>query len=776
MQSSPADLNQEISISIYLRNDTHENGMTLEEYTDAVIAGTQPVLEHDQYVYQFGAVSDEWALVEEWAIKNSLEIIESDLGMAVVKLKGRVEQFNNLFSIQLLTVTTETRTYITHEGDITLPSEINDVVSMVLGLDNSMQVSSFIKGLDVTADSTDPTPAPNTYPNKYPVNPRQVATAYQVPPGDGYGQTIAIIEFQGSGWNQADVNRTFAQVGLTPPQVTNYSVDGATFTTVSDAETMMDIYCAGGVCPKSNIVVYYAPNTSQGFYNMVNAIANDTVNNPSVLTVSWGYSGDLNDYLAVPFQACITKGILVFFSSGDDGGNNWQAEYPASSRYVIAAGGTSIYLNPNNTLNTETVWSGSGGGISTFSTLPTWQANPSLYYRTYSKTGALGAPTQIAKRGVPDISAPADPYTGYQFYVNGSINQNGGTSASAPFLAGVFARLNQMLGRRVQFGEIMNLLYGSSNDQANLPLPASITSTASLIYDFSNTASYNAGSRTVYDLVGSHNALITGTPTLSGSGINKYLTLDATSSFSMPSVFSGSEIHFSMYVIADGVPPGSMTNYNWNVTRWDYDGEPTISWVSHGGGGMGSTTGDGSMSGPGGFQLYKFSISGVPGGFNSSTKKSGATGTVNNGMQIMSGGPSIWDTAAVVTGGNQNGTPLSFNVKLLMIFSAASDPGMGAVVDALKNRFVLPGGTAIPSGYFTCTDVTVGYNNYSWHGLGSVNGYAATTGWDAATGLGSPIVSIIYKLLHNGTTFPKLNYGFRPTSGTTFPRRTTGAR
>ena len=539
MQSTLADLTQELTISLYLKRDVHENGMTLEEYTNEVIAGTQPTLDNDEYVYQFGALSDQLALVENWARANSLLIVESDLGIATVKVTGSIEQFNNLFKIQLLSVTDDTRTYITHENEITIPSEINSVIANVLGFENSIQFGSRIKGLDISTLKADPTPAPNAFPNKFPVTPIQVATAYEVPPGNGYGQTIAIIEFQGSGWNQTDVNRTFAQVNLSPPAVTNYSVNGATFTTVSDVETMMDIYCAGAVAPKAKIVVYYAPPTSQGFYDMVLAIANDNVNRPSVLTISWGSSGDMNDYLAAAFQACITKGILVFNSSGDDGGNNWQAEYPASSRYVIAAGGTSIYLNSNNTYNAETVWSGSGGGISTYNSRPTWQTTPPIYYRTYSKTGVLGASTLVFNRGVPDISAPADPYTGYTFYVNGSLNQNGGTSAAAPFLAGMFARLNQLLGRRIQFGEIMNLLYGTAG-----------------------------------------------------------------------------------------------------ITR----------------------------------------------------------------------------------------------------------------------------------------DVTVGYNNYSWHGLGSVNGYAATPGWDAATGLGSPIASMIYKLLHNGTTFPKLNYGFRPTSGTTFPRRTTGVR
>jgi kumamolisin len=61
------------------------------------------------------------------------------------------------------------------------------------------------------------------------------------------------------------------------------------------------------------------------------------------------------------------------------------------------------------------------------------------------------------------------------------------------------------------------------------------------------------------------------------------------------------------------------------------------------------------------------------------------------------------------------------------------------------------------------------------HG-GNAVGYSATAGWDATTGIGSPIGTELYKLYKVGSTFPKQNYGFRPVSGQTYPRRTTGVR
>jgi subtilase family serine protease len=121
---------------------------------------------------------------------------------------------------------------------------------------------------------------------------------------------------------------------------------------------------------------------------------------------------------------------------------------------MISAGGTSVTLNGSNQITSEVAWSGSGGGISGSITRPSWQTGLTSTTKTVSSTGT---PTALPRRAIPDISAPADPNTGFQFYYGGtsstigSLNQVGGTSASAPLLAGIWARLNQQLGQRMPF-------------------------------------------------------------------------------------------------------------------------------------------------------------------------------------------------------------------------------------------------------------------------------------------------------------------------------------
>jgi kumamolisin len=444
-------------ISIYVRRDLHENGMSLQEYADAVIAGTHPILSHDEFVYQFGSLEDELALVNDWAVSNQLTVVESHVGMAVVKVSGTFEQFNALFGITLkFSETEDGHQYQTYDGTVTVPNEINDVVDTVLGFD---QEPKFKPNLTPFADFEPEVHSdvfPQVYPTKAAVRPQRVATAYNMPAGDGYGGCVGIIELTYSGfvtgYSTTDVNSTFNRVGYPIPTIIDVLVDGATRSTTSDSESMLDIYCAGGVVPRAKLVCYTAPNTSQGFLDGILACANDTVNRPSALGISWG-GGEYSAYLSSGFQACVAQGITCFSSTGDSGANRYTCLYPSTDPYQIAAGGTSIYLGANDAWNNETAWSGGGGGISSFVALPSWQTG--LTSKTINGSGTLGSATVLPRRGVPDVSAPSDPNTGYIFYLNGVLVQYGGTSAAAPLLAGMVTRLTQLWGRRINFANTL---------------------------------------------------------------------------------------------------------------------------------------------------------------------------------------------------------------------------------------------------------------------------------------------------------------------------------
>jgi kumamolisin len=457
------DVNTKIIISIYLKRDLHENGMSLKEYADAVIAGHQPILEHDEFVYQFGSVADEVKLVEDWAVTNGLTVVESSAGKATVKVQGTTGQYNNLFKIELQTVVDGERIYHTHVGELTIPSEINSVVEAILGLDNSV----YFKHNAILDPDYQLSIDPNLISSPTPVD---LARAYKFPrsPGgdlvQGKGACAAIIEL-GGGWTTQNLTSTFSRIGQPNPTVVDVSVDGGVndggVDVNSSGEVMLDIYCVGAVAPACKIAMYFAPNSYQGFIDTIITPTNDTVNNPSVISVSWGttdtnWSSGARNAFDAALAAATVKGITTFIAAGDygvraiNGGPTYTVQYPGTSPYCVCAGGTVMSINNDYTIASEVPWGTSGGsyagggGVSTIFPVPIWQTGFS------SKLYPGGAVSSLTGRGIPDVSAHA---VGYQFYY-GSANYTGsfvGTSATAPLLAGMMARLNQLSGKRIGF-------------------------------------------------------------------------------------------------------------------------------------------------------------------------------------------------------------------------------------------------------------------------------------------------------------------------------------
>ena len=462
MSTISTPLDTQLMITLYLKRDKHENGMTIQEYADAVIAGTQTVLGHDEYVYQFGAVKDEVTLVLDWATSNGLKVEETNIDSATTKLSGTAEQFNNIFNISLQTVIENNREYITHIGNIIIPTNIDAVVDLILGLDNSMSFSHNAI-LETTTGPIDS----NLISSPTPVD---LASAYKFPraPGSdlvqGNGVCVAIIEL-GGGWTTQNLTSTFGRIGQPNPTVIDVSVDGGVNDGGADVnssgEVMLDIYCVGAVVPAAKIAMYFAPNTYQGFIDTIITPTNDTVNNPSVISVSWGTTdtnwGSVNrNAFEAAFAAAVVKGITVFVAAGDYGvralssSATYTVQYPGTSPYVVCAGGTVISINNDYSIASEIPWGTSGGstagggGVSGIFGIPTWQTgfNSKLY--------PGGTVSALTGRGIPDVSAMA---TGYTFYY-GAGNATGtfvGTSATAPLLAGMMARLNQLSERRIGF-------------------------------------------------------------------------------------------------------------------------------------------------------------------------------------------------------------------------------------------------------------------------------------------------------------------------------------
>ena len=302
--------------------------------------------------------------------------------------------------------------------------------------------------------------------------PPQVADLYDFPQGtDGTGQCIGIIEL-GGGYVASDVDVYFKTIGVPTPKIVDVSVAGGAnrplVNTTVDSEVDIDVNIAGSIAPGAKLALYFAPCTALGFIDAINTAIHDRENRPSALSISWSVSEAawLSGPMVVSAFEEVLKdaamlGVTVCCASGDYGatseihdGRAW-VDYPSSSPYILACGGTALYANAGRG-PTEIAWNtlaiqgqATGGGVSQLFPLPEWQkgANvpPSINFG-----GRIG-------RGVPDVASVGDPLTGYFVRVDGMNTVMAGTSSAAPLWCALVVRLSQRLGTRL--GYINPLLY-----------------------------------------------------------------------------------------------------------------------------------------------------------------------------------------------------------------------------------------------------------------------------------------------------------------------------
>jgi hypothetical protein len=302
--------------------------------------------------------------------------------------------------------------------------------------------------------------------------PDQIRTAYGINnivfgniTGDGTGQTIAIVDaydapnFVDSN-SPAFASSDLAQFDATfnlpdPPSFMKYNQNGQTTnlpgTDPSGAgnangtwemEESLDIEWAHAIAPRASIDLVEAtsdsdPNNVDLFTAVATAAGLPGV---SAVSMSWGlneYAGEtaIDNTFTTPTGH---QGVTFFAASGDSGSPGY---YPAYSPNVVAVGGTTLNLNPDNTYDSEIAWSGSGGGTSAFESAPSYQL-------PVQSTGM---------RTMPDVAFDADPNTGVAIYDTyddtdgtGGWFQIGGTSLAAPAWAGLTAIADQ--GRVTQGG------------------------------------------------------------------------------------------------------------------------------------------------------------------------------------------------------------------------------------------------------------------------------------------------------------------------------------
>jgi subtilase family serine protease len=460
-----------------------------------------------QFRQRFAPSQNDVNAVESWLRSQGFQVGYVPQNNHYVEAEGTVAQADAAFGVTLNEYTYKGMTLRAPSSALTIPSSLAGVVESVVGLDDSAAL--------VRPDSVSNAPPSFGFRNAGPFStfwadnpgtflgetypwvpqgytPPMLRGAYGIADSvaaglDGSGQTVAIIDAYASPTIFQDA-QTYSELNdpdhvLTRSQFRQVIAPGTLNRPQNKkqdpqgwyGEETLDVEAVHAMAPGANIVYVGAPNNYQDLDAALNHVVDQHLAN--IVTNSYGFIGEaLPAGFIKPYEQTIEQGVIegigIYFSSGDFGDNSVlfdlapTANWPASSPFVTAVGGTSLGVGTGDTYVGETGWStsrqrlvysdgtadhwspevftgGGGGGPSHIFTAPWYQQ---------------GVNTDDGMRTTPDISMVGDPNTGFlegqtQYFPDGSCPGGGtvcygeyrigGTSLSSPLLAGVMALVDQ---------------------------------------------------------------------------------------------------------------------------------------------------------------------------------------------------------------------------------------------------------------------------------------------------------------------------------------------
>lgn len=269
--------------------------------------------------------------------------------------------------------------------------------------------------------------------------PSDLQSAYNLPSGSaGNGETVAIVDAYDDPNAEADLQVYRAQYGLPVCDSANgcfqkLNQDGQTSPLPPaagdngwDVEESLDVDMVSAICPNCHIDLVEAnSNSDSDLYTAEDAAV---ATGAKFVSNSWAGCEDPSEtsddtYFNHP-------GVAITAAGGDYGYDNEDLgcttpSYPAASQYVTSIGGTTLTKDSSSRGWSESAWSGTGSGCSSYEPKPAWQTD-----------------TGCSNRTTDDVSAVADPNTGvalYDSYSAGGWTEVGGTSVATPIIASSYA-------------------------------------------------------------------------------------------------------------------------------------------------------------------------------------------------------------------------------------------------------------------------------------------------------------------------------------------------
>lgn len=545
-----------------------------------------------EYARRFGVSDNDLTKIKSWLEQQGFSVDSVNNSRTALRFSGTAGQVEAAFNTQMRTYSLEGKSFFANASEVSIPAALSGVVATVGNL-NSLRPQPHLKINPNFTSSTS---------SKHYMTPLDVATIYDINKAynagyTGSGQSIAVVGQ--SAIVSSDITNFQTALGWTTTKTptTVLVPNSGTSTVVSgdEGESDLDLEYTSTIAKGATIFFVYTGNNSN--YSVWDAIEYAVDNKTApIISISYGAceaglgSSSFSSLDAILEQGA-AQGQSIIASSGDEGsagcgylyenyGSKYltyaeelSADYPASSNYVTAIGGTEFPSTDVSSTNTtywsstsgsdvissalsyipEVVWNDSsssglssgGGGVSIFSARPSWQSSnvPGITSAT-DYTGGM--------RMVPDISLDSSPDDAGYLYcssdststgVSGSCSNGfratngstltvaGGTSFAAPIFAGMVAILNQAEGATSGQGLINPKLYA---------LSANSTTYASAFHDI--TSGNNACTGVSYCSTATSNAYSAATGYDEATGLGSIDFYNLLSSW--PST-TGSEITLS---------------------------------------------------------------------------------------------------------------------------------------------------------------------------------------------------------------------------------------
>ena len=426
---------------------------------------------------QYGLSSQAYGAAEAYFESKGLSIVHSNPDRLSLTVQGPAADLGRAFGTSLDSGVYQGRNVMFPLVPPSLPGSLEGEVGSVTGLSSGFDTFSVPEGLDT------PTPATASGPDQSPdlISPAiareiyDLSSLYNVSGSSHFatGEGIALLLW-GDGYDPSDLSTFFANdypSSFPAPEIVPYPVDGApapSANAVNDPskapeELTLDLEWSGSMAPGATLDAVYAPDGPNGpNYSPTDASMTDAltkavtgISGVSVISMSFGTPENESSALASSWETLFAtaqhEGITLLAATGDFGGDfgpgcagGPMVEYPASSPYVIAVGGTDPVLARNvlgqvTGLQSESAWTMSTGGFSTVYSAPSWQ-----------EVGSAAGPISASGfRGVPDVSATAT--YNFFYYDGGSTTTAAGTSFASPLWGGLVSEMDAIYGSRLGF-------------------------------------------------------------------------------------------------------------------------------------------------------------------------------------------------------------------------------------------------------------------------------------------------------------------------------------